>query len=271
MMVRNGRYRLSRTITRLFLPLLLIAVTMGMVACVPISREAALTDLPTPTPVAAVGAAGAVRSAAVTLTDGTIIRYTLILPPNYQVGQPYPTLLALPPGSQTQAMVDAGLESYWQAGALADGWVVVSPVAPEGQLFFQGAESLLPEFLLRIATQYPLEGGKFHLSGVSNGGISAFRIAGTNPEFFHSLLALPGYPNSSEDKANLEKLIDIPVMLFVGANDTGWIGPMRETAAALKALGGTATLEIVPDEGHFIRTLIGGETLFALLESFRNP
>ncbi|MEZ4615229.1 MAG: hypothetical protein R2867_06920 [Caldilineaceae bacterium] len=55
----------------------------------------------------------------------------------------------------------------------------------------------------------------------------------------------------------------------MGQNDTGWVGPMRETAAALNNAGGNATLEIVPNEGHFIRSLIGGEQLFALLASFR--
>jgi pimeloyl-ACP methyl ester carboxylesterase len=253
-----------------FIPIVLIGASLSLAACLPLSPEGALANLPQPTPIAAVGEAGAVRAAAVSLADGTVISYTLILPPNYVAGEPYPTLLALPPGSQTQGMVDAGLDSYWRAGALANGWVVVSPVAPQGELFFQGAERFLPEFLLRIATQYPPEGGKFHLSGVSNGGLSAFRIAGRNPDFFHSLLALPGYPITAEDQANLEQLTALPIALFVGQNDTGWIGPMRETAATLKNQGANVTLAMVPDEGHFIRSLIGGETLFVLLESFRN-
>lgn len=249
----------------------------AIVGCVPLDPEEAIANLQNPTveAVAAamvepVGEEGAIREVSAVMDDGTVIDYVLVLPPNYRIGQPYPTLLALPPGSQTASMVNSGLSSYWRDGAMANGWVVISPVAPEGQLFFQGAEQYIPELLDRIAIQYPPEGGKFHLSGVSNGGISAFRVAGANPERFHSLLALPGYPNSAEDKEHLSQLTSLPVALFVGANDSGWITPMRETTAILNNNGGNASLEIVQGEGHFIRSLIGGEELFVLLERFRS-
>ena len=243
-------------------------VTPEMLADIAREQSTTVTEIPTVEPV---GPEGAVRPEGLPLANGTVISYTVVLPADYISGQSYPTLLALPPGSQTQSMVDAGLDSYWRAGALANGWVVISPVAPGDQLFFQGSEQHLPEFLTQIAARYPPEGDKFHLSGVSNGGISAFRIAGTNPEFFHSLIALPGYPQSEEDRSNLERLADIPVALFVGENDAGWIGPMRETVSMINNRGGNASLEILAGEGHFIRGLIGGEELFDLLEGLRTP
>ena len=255
----------------------LVVVTMFAAACQPVTRDASTIppeSPPTPQPIdldpipISIGPEGAVLAEEMTLNDGTVINYTVVLPPNYESTQPYPTLLALPPGSQTQSMVNAGLTSYWQESALTHGWVVVSPVAPGGQLFFQGSETLLPEFLTHIGAQYPLEGGKFHLSGISNGGISAFRIAGTHPEFFHSLLALPGYARSAEDQTNLVNLVNIPVALFVGENDTAWIGPMRETFTLLNQQDGEVAVEIVSGEGHFIRTL-RGDQLFGLLERFR--
>ena len=253
----------------------LLLGTLVTVACVPLDPGQGITTLgeaapsATSPPIAAVGPAGDVRAEALTLDAGVTISYTIVLPPDYSAAQPYPLLLALPPGSQTPSMVAAGLDSYWQAGALANSWVVVSPVAPDGQLFFQGAETYLPEFLEAIARRYPPEGGKFHLSGISNGGLSAFRIAGSHPELFHSLLVLPGYPPTPADEANLPALKEMPIAMYVGANDSGWLRPMRETAATLNNQGGTVTLEVVPDEGHFIRTLIGGEALFIQLESFR--
>ncbi|HRW10614.1 MAG TPA: hypothetical protein P5121_36170 [Caldilineaceae bacterium] len=272
-------FYLSRPLIRLLQPLsLLVGLLLlgGSVSCAPIDPQEALTNLQNPAAeetavalVEAVGPEGAARDAAVTLADGTMIEYTVLLPPNYQVGQPYPTLLALPPGSQTANMVTSGLSSYWRDGAMANGWVIISPVAPGGQLFFQGAEAYIPAFLDQIAAQYPPEGGKFHLSGVSNGGISAFRVAGAHPERFHSLIVLPGYPNTAADKENLAQLTALPVALFVGENDSSWIAPMREAAAMLNNAGGNATLTVVMGEGHFIRSLIGGEQLFALLESFR--
>ena len=56
--------------------------------------------------------------------------------------------------------------------------------------------------------------------------------------------------------------------MFVGEQDTTWIPPMQETAEALAAQGRDVLLEIVPGEGHVIRSL-SPDRLFALLESFR--
>jgi len=260
-----------------------LAIVMAYIfaACVPINPEETITNLQNPSATAMappttelstvdpLGPDGAMREASIVLNGGTEIAYTIILPPGYEAGNTYPTLLALPPGSQTQSMVTSGLSSYWRDGALANGWVVVSPVAPNGQLFFQGSEQYIPEFLEVIAAEYPPEGGKFHLGGVSNGGISAFRVAGVNPDRFHSILVLPGYPMTAEDKANLAQLTTIPIAFFVGENDSSWTAPIREAVAMLNNGGGNATLTIVPDEGHFIRSLIGGEQLFQLLENFR--
>lgn len=201
------------------------------------------------------------------LIDETIIDYALLLPDNYMAGEAYPILLALPPGDQSEAMVEAGLSGYWEAEAAKRGWIVVSPVAPNQTLFFRGSETLLPEFLGRIAETFPPEGGKFHVAGVSNGGISAFRFAISNPELVQSVIVLPGYPLDN-DLENIANLVDIPVAMFVGENDEGWVSRMQAAEQALTQLGGQVTLEIVPGEEHVIRSL-SGERLFDLLESFQ--
>lgn len=206
----------------------------------------------------------------ITLNNRTTLAYAVVLPPNFTPDQTYPVLLALPPGPQTLEMVEVGLQSYWTSEALKRGWVVLSPAAPEAQLFFQGSEIFMPEFLTQTAARYRPEKGKYYLGGVSNGGISAFRIAINNPELFQGLLALPGFPRTEEDFQRLKRLIDIPVTMFIGEHDTGWLPRMQATRDELARLSGHVSLEIVPDEGHFIRSLAGGERLFDQLESFRS-
>ena len=202
------------------------------------------------------------------LSDGETIEYALLLPANYNAQQSYPILLALPPGGQNRQMVDAGLNGYWAEEAARRGWIVVSPAAPGGQLYFQGAERLIPEFLDGIAAQYSPHEGKFHVAGISNGGISAFRIALNEPHRVHSLLVLPGFPRGEEDFQRLDELIDVPVVMFVGEHDTTWIPGMEATAESLTDLGGTVLLEVVPGEGHVIQSLTGAQ-LFDLLESYQ--
>jgi predicted esterase len=205
----------------------------------------------------------------ISLSGGEAIEYALLLPANYNAQLiNYPILLALPPGGQNRQMVDAGLNGYWAEEAARRGWIVVSPAAPGGQLFFQGAEKLIPEFLDGITAQYSPQGGKFHIAGISNGGISAFRVALDEPQRVHSLLVLPGFPRGEADFQRLDELIDIPVAMFVGEHDTTWIAGMEATAESLTDLGGTVSLEIVPGEGHVIQSLTGAQ-LFDLLESYQ--
>lgn len=203
----------------------------------------------------------------VALSDGASLDYALFLPAGYDPERNYPVLLALPPGDQTRGMVDAGINGYWGHGPVDRDWIVISPAAPNGQLFFQGSEVLIPDFLEKIAAEYPPEGGKFHLAGISNGGISAFRLAVNQPEKFHSILVVPGFPRG-EDSQKLNNLTDIPIAMFVGELDSSWREAMISTEEELSRLGISATLEIVPGEGHVIQG-IGGDRFFDLLESFR--
>ncbi len=199
--------------------------------------------------------------------DETILEYALVLPDNFSADQTYPILLALPPGDQTEAMVEAGL-NYWEAEAIRRGWIVVSPIAPNFTLFFRGSESYIPEFLNRIAAQFPPEGGKFHVAGVSNGGVSSFRIAINSPDLVQSVVVLPGYPLDGFDQDNLANLKEIPIAMFVGENDGAWVTRMQTAEQNLQEIGATVTLDIRPGEGHVIRS-INGEQLYDLLDSFR--
>ncbi|MCB0163569.1 MAG: hypothetical protein KDI79_05035 [Anaerolineae bacterium] len=203
------------------------------------------------------------------LADNKILEYALALPAGFDPARPYPVLLAFPPGLQSRDMVAWGLSSYWLPEARRRGWLVVSPAAPHGVLFFKGAEALIPEFLQQIAAQVTLEGDKFHLAGISNGGISSFRIALNNPELFHSITVLPGFPPTDADMDNLAVLKNIPVNMFVGQQDTVWVDKMKAAQIKLTELGGSATLEVVSGEGHVIQRLAGGQELFDLLDSLR--
>ena len=201
-----------------------------------------------------------------TMADGTELQYGVVLPDNYQEGEIYPVLLALPPGPQTPSMVRAGIDGYWGYEAQERGWIVVSPVAPNSNLFFRESGQYIPEFLNRIEELYPPEGGKFHIGGISNGGISAFHIAIDQPDRFQKLLALPGFPQPTHFD-NLDKITDIPIYMFVGESDTEWVTRMEATAAKLTDLNGKVLLEVVPNEGHVIQSLNDGKRLFDILES----
>lgn len=199
--------------------------------------------------------------------NGRVIEYALVLPDHFIRTAPYPVLLALPPGDQSKQLVENGLHLYWEPQAKRRGWVVISPVAPDGESFYTGAERELPNLLDEISKSVIFEGGKVHLAGLSNGGRSAYRAITEYPNLFLSLTVLPGIPPDDRAFNALERLKGIPVAAFVGGEDSEWVRGSRETKKRLDWLGIENTLEVVPREGHVIR--LDPAKLFDLLDKRR--
>src|SRR5271163_1369240 len=174
--------------------------------------------------------------------NGHVLEYALVLPDHFDKATAYPVLLALPPGDQSKELVLAGLHLYWEAEAKKRGWVVISPAAPPGTNFYSGAESDLPALLDEVAKSVRFEGGKVHLAGVSNGGLSAYRVITEFPDRFLSLTVLPGVPPDARAFAALKELKGIPVAAFVGGDDTEWVRGSREASQELDRLGIQNTL-----------------------------
>ncbi len=196
------------------------------------------------------------------------LRYALALPDGFDPSRTYPALLAFPPGPQTEPMVDAGFDRYWGPQASRRGWIVVSPAAPDGQIFHRGGDTLIPALLDRIASEFQIEGGKFHVAGWSNGGRTAFHVALTHPSRVRSLVVLPGGPPTEADVDRLANLKGIPVRMFAGGRDTEWVQIMRDTERQLKALGISVETTVLPGEGH-VPPSLDGEPIMRLLETLR--
>jgi dipeptidyl aminopeptidase/acylaminoacyl peptidase len=212
---------------------------------------------------------GDIQQLTFTAADGTKIDYVLLVPPGRTVGQPGKVVFTFPPGGQDLDVTRSVVESRWHDEALSRGWVVVSPAAPSTGLFYDDESArLVPELLDAIAADYPPEGGRFDLAGVSNGGLSAFKAALSYPERFRSLVVFPGYSPDGGDDPNLSKLKDIGVSMFVGGDDTGWLDPSRQTQQTLESLGYTVELHVVAGEPHIIASLTGKD-LFDAIERVR--
>jgi len=196
------------------------------------------------------------------------LRYALTLPDHFVRSQPYPVLLAFPPGPQTEPMVNAGFDRYWGPQASRRGWIVVSPVAPVGQVFHRGGDTLIPALLDEIASEFQIEGGRFHLAGWSNGGRTAFHVALGHASRVRSLVVLPGGPPTENDVDRLGQLKGILVRMFAGERDTEWVRLMHDTEQRLKALGISVETTVLPGEGH-VPPSLDGERIMTLLEKLR--
>jgi poly(3-hydroxybutyrate) depolymerase len=186
----------------------------------------------------------------------TTVRYEVVLPNGYDPAKTYPAVLAFPGGPQTTDMVDATIERNWQLLAERLGYIVIVPEAPNGELFFEGGAKVFPEFIVKLLGDYKVLDNKFHIAGVSNGGLSAFHIASLYPQYFWSVTGLPGLLFDAKP-ARVEALAKLCIYMYAGSEDTGWLNSEKKQAAMLRAKGYAVEFSEEKGEGHVMHTLDG--------------
>jgi poly(3-hydroxybutyrate) depolymerase len=191
---------------------------------------------------------------------GTTVHYKVVLPKGYDPSKTYPAVLAFGGGPQNREMVEATLERNWRAGAESLGYIVILPIAEDGQLFFEGGARIFPEFLVKLLADYKILDNKFHIAGVSNGGLSAFHIAASYPQYFWSVTGLPGLLNDATP-ARVRALSKLCINMYAGELDTGWLDSEKRQAAQFRAQGMTVQFNEEKGEGHVMRTLDGDGAL----------
>ena len=191
-----------------------------------------------------------------TVGDTTVV-YKVVLPNGYDPAKTYPGILAFGGGPQTMNTVDTILNRNFRAEAEKRGYIVVAPAAPGGDLFFEEGARIFPEFLKMILADYKIEDSKFHIAGVSNGGIAALHVAAANPQYFLSVTAFPGYM-WEPTPAKLEAISKMCVFLYVGENDPyKWHSEMKKEAYFLRFNGALARYTVEEGQPHRLETLAG--------------
>jgi poly(3-hydroxybutyrate) depolymerase len=187
---------------------------------------------------------------------GVPVHYKVILPKDYDAGKAYPAVLAFPPGSQAMDMVLVTVQRNWAAEAEKRGYIVIVPVAPGGELFFERGARVFPRFIEQMLKDYKIKDGKFHIAGMSNGGLSAFHIAAAYPQYFWTVTGFPGYlPDATPQR--VAALAKMCINMHVGELDSGWLESMQEQATQFRAKGYSVAFTVEKGQSHVIGTLAG--------------
>jgi poly(3-hydroxybutyrate) depolymerase len=202
---------------------------------------------------------------------GMTVHYKVVLPPDYDAAKTYPAILAFPPGSQTMVMVMTTLVRNWAPEAQRRGYIVVIPAAPDEHLFSEEGDRIFPEFLNQLLAEYKIRDGKFHIAGMSNGGISAFHIAALYPKYFLSVTGFPGFLRDATPE-RMAALKGLCINMHAGEFDPDWVQAMQEQAAAFRAKGFAVRMTVEKGQSHVIGTLTGDGAvrLFREIEDSRN-
>jgi poly(3-hydroxybutyrate) depolymerase len=189
--------------------------------------------------------------------DGTTVHYKIVLPNGYDAAKAYPAVLALGGGPQTMNTVDNILNRNFRAEAERRGYIVIAPAAPDGELFFEEGARIFPEFLKMILGEYKIQGERFHIAGVSNGGIAALHVAAASPQYFLSATAFPGYM-WQPSAVKLQAISKMCVFMYVGELDQYmWHGEMKKEAEFLRSKGTVARYSVEKGQPHRLDTLAG--------------
>jgi predicted peptidase len=205
-----------------------------------------------------------------TTIAGMNLYYKVVLPKDYDPEKAYPAVLAFPPGPQTMQMVMVTLMQNWAGEAQRRGYIVVIPAAPLGHLFIEEGSRVFPKFLDQLLSEYKIRDGKFHIAGMSNGGLSAFHIAASYPEYFLSVTGFPGYlPDATPQR--VAAIANMCINLHVGELDSGWRQEMQQQASAFRAKGMTVRMTVEKGQSHVMSTLMGegASRLFEEIEETR--
>jgi poly(3-hydroxybutyrate) depolymerase len=185
------------------------------------------------------------------------VHYKIVLPNGYDPAKAYPAILAFGGGPQTMNTVDSILSRNFRDEAEKRGYIVVAPAAPDGQLFFDEGDRIFPDFLKMIEADYKIKDNKFHIAGVSNGGIAALHVAAENPQYFLTVTAFPGYMWEATT-AKLLAISKMCVFMYVGEFDPYmWHPEMRKEVEYLRARGTVARYSVEKGQQHRLETLAG--------------
>src|SRR6266853_3676997 len=202
---------------------------------------------------------------------GITVHYKVILPNGYDAARAYPAVLAFPGGPQTMDTVDGTVERNWREQAERLGYIVIVPAAPNGRLFFEEGAKVFPQFLIKLLSDFKILDDKFHIAGVSNGGLSAFHIAASHPRYFWSVTGLPGYlPDANPER--VRALTKVCINMYAGEMDTAWLESEKAQAAQFRAQGFIVQFSEEKGQGHVMRTLEGpgAARLFKQFEQARH-
>jgi poly(3-hydroxybutyrate) depolymerase len=187
---------------------------------------------------------------------GVKLYYKVVLPKDYDAAKEYPAVIAFPGGAQTMPMVDGMIARNLKLQADKHGYIVAVLSAPAAGRFYEGGAVVFPAFLDKLLSDYKIRGRKFHIAGISNGGLSSFHIAASYPKYFWSVTGFPGYLlDATNDRVSA--LRDMCVNMHGGELDSEWLNTMQAQAAMFRDKGMKVRFTIEKGQGHVMTTLEG--------------
>jgi poly(3-hydroxybutyrate) depolymerase len=197
----------------------------------------------------------------------------LYLPPGYEEGSLWPTILYLHGGSHRGTDLER-LKGYGIPRMLAGGrdlpFVVIAPQLPEGEIWTDA--DFLVGLIDELGGRYRIDPDRLYAVGISMGARGAWYLAYRHPERFAAIASVATF-QPIVHWASSGRLRSVPVLAYHGEQDP--LAPLAGIVAlheALAAAGGESRLEVLPGRDHFIADVFEDPALYDwLLRHRRRP
>ena len=183
---------------------------------------------------------------------GTQVDYKVLLPPGYNPAKAYPVVLVFTGGGQAIQAAENTIATDWKPEADKRGYIVISPAAPGGELFFQDGDKVFPAFLDMIAKDYKVA-GKLHIAGHSNGGLSAFHIAAKYPAYFSTVTGYPGLWQDNPEAEFPAGLKSMCLYMHVGDMDADWRRALEQQVREISGIGYRIKITVEENQTHRLK------------------
>jgi predicted peptidase len=199
--------------------------------------------------------------------DGKVLKYRLLLPPDYDSKTKYPLVLFLHGAGErgddnTKQLVHGVAEFTKADNRKKYPCFLVAPQCPEGKKWCEvdwGADRhdmpkepseplrLAFELLEQLQKDYSIDAKRIYITGLSMGGYGTWDAICRKPDYFAAAVPICG----GCDEKQAEKIAKVPIWAFHGAKDTA-VKPARSKnmIEALKKAGGDPKYTEYENVGH---------------------
>ena len=182
--------------------------------------------------------------------QGTVLRYIVVEPDDFDPERPYPLvvllhgfgasmrdLVGLSPSIDRSGYLyifpNAPIEMTIGYGMMGYAWTTIGPGSSPDEA--ARAEAMLEALVEEVGQRYGVGEGRMVLGGFSQGGMMTYRYGMPNPELFAGLVVLSGGVNGQDElRDRLPAHRDQPIFISHGTEDG--VIPVEEARRSLRFL-----------------------------------
>lgn len=179
------------------------------------------------------------------LKDGSILRYTLVLP-NVSSKKNFPLILGLHYGGEVVPYYSREyLEKIVIPAFKSLDTIIVAPDCPGADWRDPKSEQAVLELLEKISKDFPVDSSRVVVTGYSRGGIGTWFMAAKHPKLFSAAIPISAIPKD-------EPGVSVPFYIIHSLKDEIFeLKPTQEAVKKLQSKGGKVELQILDDITHF--------------------